>query len=156
MRSDRLVLRVAAGAVCALLLLPAVAQTLYKSIMPDGRVVYGDKPVRGAAKVEESQADTSKSGLGGVVTPREREALKEAEKARAQRGTVGDKVQAAEARLKAAEAARVAGEEPLPGERAGTAGGSSRLNDSYFERQRRLEGAVESARRDLEAARSGR
>ena len=71
MRSDRLVLRVAAGAVCALLLLPAVAQTLYKSIMPDGRVVYGDKPVRGAAKVEESQADTSKSGLGGVVTPRE-------------------------------------------------------------------------------------
>ena len=49
--------------------------------------------------------------------------------------------------LKAAEQARDAGKEPLPGERTGTAGGGSRLNDAYYERQRKLEQDVEKARR---------
>ena len=60
----------------ALLLQPAMAQTLYKSILPDGRIVYGDKPAPDAVKVEETRPDVSKGGIGGV-TQREQEALKD-------------------------------------------------------------------------------
>jgi hypothetical protein len=139
----------------ALLAQPAVAQVLYKSTMPDGRVVYGDKPAPDAVKVEETRPDIKKGGIGGV-TPREQEALRDLEKSRAQREAGADKVQSAEQALRNAEAARAAGKDPLPGERAGTAGGGSRLSEAYFDRQRKLEEAVEKARRELDAARSGK
>ena len=139
----------------ALLLQPAMAQTLYKSILPDGRIVYGDKPAPDAVKVEETRPDVSKGGIGGV-TQREQEALKEMEKARVKREGGEDKLRAAEQALRNAEAARAAGKEPLPGERIGTAGGASRLNEAYDDRQRKLEEAVEKARRELEAARAGK
>ncbi|HXF67048.1 MAG TPA: DUF4124 domain-containing protein, partial [Burkholderiales bacterium] len=44
----------------ALIGLPAVAQTLYKSTGPDGRVIYSDKPPPDAVKTEKRQLDTSK------------------------------------------------------------------------------------------------
>lgn len=44
------------------------------------------------------------------------------------------------------------GEEPLPGERLGTAGGRSRLAPAYFERQRALEDEVRAAQARLDAA----
>jgi len=141
--------------IAAVLLQPAVAQVLYKSTMPDGRIVYGDKPAPDAVTVEETRPDTSKRGMGGT-TPREKEVLREMEKSRAQREAGQDKVQAAEQALRSAETARAAGKEPLENERIGTAGGASRLNETYYDRQRKLEDAVEKARRDLEAARAGR
>ena len=139
----------------ALLLQPAVAQTLYKSTLPDGSVVYGDKPAPGAAKVEETRPDISKGGIGGT-TAREVEALKEMEKARLQREGGQDKVRSAEEVLKNAEAARAAGKEPLESERLGTAGGASRITDAYYERQKKLDADVEQARRELDQLRSGR
>jgi hypothetical protein len=139
----------------ALLLQPAVAQTLYKSTLPDGRIVYGDKPAPDAVKVEESRPDVKKGGIGGT-TPREQEALKEMEKARLQREGGQDKVTAAEQALRNAEAARAAGKEPLASERIGTAGGASRITDDYSVRQKKLEDAVEKARRELDQARSGK
>jgi hypothetical protein len=142
-------------AVAALLAHSATAQVLYKSTMPDGRIVYGDKPMPDAATVEETRPDISKRGIGGV-TPREQEALRDLEKSRARREAGQDKVQEAEQALRNAEAARASGKEPLPGERVGTAGGASRLGESYFDRQRKLEEAVESARRQLDAARAGK
>ena len=138
----------------ALLLQPAMAQTLYKSTMPDGRIVYGDKPAPDAVKVEETRPDVSKGGLGGT-TQREQEALKDLEKARLQREGGQETVRAAEQALKNAEAARAAGKEPLASERIGTAGGASRLGETYYDRQRKLEEAVDKARRELEQARSG-
>jgi len=153
MRSNRLALIFAAAFFCTLPAQPAGAQTLYKSIMPDGRVVYGDKPAPGAAKVEQPQIDTSKGGLGGSVTPREQGAVKEMERSQQQREASQARFQAATQALKDAEAARDGGKEPREGERIGTAGGASRLNEAYFERQRRLEAAVEKARRDLEQTR---
>lgn len=131
---------------------PAAAQTLYKSIMPDGRVIYGDKPAPGAAKVEETKPDISKGGIGGS-TQREAEALKELEKARLKREGGEGSVRAAEQALRNAEAARAAGKEPLPGERTGTAGGASRLTEEYYDRQRKLNDAVDKARRELEQVR---
>ena len=139
----------------AALLQPAVAQTLYKSTLPDGRIVYGDKPVPDAVKVEETRPDIKKGGIGGI-TAREKEALKELEKTRLQREGGQDKVRSAEEALKNAEAARAAGKEPLASERLGTAGGGSRITDAYYERQKKLDADVEQARRELEQARSGR
>jgi uncharacterized protein DUF4124 len=138
---------VAGGMLAAALAFPpAGAQVLYKSVLPDGRVVYGDKPDPGAAKVEEQKPDISKRGLGGS-TPREAEALKAMEESRAKRETADEKSRSAQDAVRAAEQARAAGKEPLAGERTGTAGGGSRLNDSYYERQRKLEEDVEKARR---------
>jgi len=130
------------------------AQPVYKSTLPDGRVIYGDRPDPAAAKVEESTPDTSNRGIGGV-TPREAQALEELESARAGREGESAKLRALQKAVTDAEAAQAAGKEPLPGERLGTSGGASRLNESYWERQRSLDDAVEKARRDLEAARSG-
>lgn len=139
----------------ALLLQPAVAQTLYKSTMPDGSVVYGDKPAPDAVKVEETRPDIKKGGIGGA-TPREKEALREMETSRAQREAEQDKVRAAEQALRNAEAARDAGKEPLESERLGTVGGKMRITDDYYARQKKLDDAVENARRELDAARAGK
>ena len=133
----------------------AAAQPVYKSTLPDGRVIYGDQPDPAAVKVEQSTPDTSDRGIGGAA-PREAEALKELEKARLGREGEDAKIQVLQKTLLDAEAAQAAGKEPLPGERIGTAGGTSRLNDSYWERQRSLDEAVEKARRELQDARSAR
>jgi hypothetical protein len=155
MKSNRLVSVATTAVFCALLLQPAAAQTLYKSTMPDGRVLYSDKPAPGAASVEEVQPETGKGGLGGSAA-RQQEMLQDMEKARLQREASQDKVKEAAQALKDAEAARDTGKEPRENERIGTAGGTSRLTDSYFERQRALQEAVEQARRKLDEARSGR
>lgn len=63
-----------------------------------------------------------------------------------------DEVRAAGAALKAAEAKREQGEEPQPGERTGTVGGFSRLNDTYFARQQALEQEIAAARKRYEDA----
>jgi hypothetical protein len=145
-----------AGVALALLMTSAAAQTMYKSTLPDGRVVYGDKPDPSAVKVEPITPDTSKGGIGGATTPGESQTLRQMQGARETREGAEARVQNAQKALEAAEAARTAGVEPLPGERIGTAGGASRLTESYDARQRQLEQAVEKARRDLDAARSAR
>jgi hypothetical protein len=145
---------IAAGFIAAVLLQPAAAQTLYKSVMPDGSVVYGDKPAPGAAKVEEPKIDTSTKGIGGS-TPREAEALQNLEKSRGKREAAAANLQAAEAALRQAEAALAAGKEPLPGERIGTAGGASRLNDAYYARQKKLTETVQNAQRKVDELRPG-
>ncbi len=52
--------------VAALFALPYIspeAQVLYKSTMPDGKVIFSDKPAPGAVKVEASRPDTSRQGV---------------------------------------------------------------------------------------------
>jgi len=149
-------LLLAGAVVVAALVLPAAfAQELYKSTLPDGKVVYGDKPAPDAVKVEKSKPDTSKKGLGGP-TAREQKALKELESSRAKREAGQNKVSAAEEALRNAETARTKGKEPGAGDRLGTAGGNQRFTDAYWERQKKLEQDVEKARRDLDAARAGK
>ena len=129
--------------------------TMYKSTLRDGRVVYGEKPAPDAVKVEAMKLDTSKKG---VLPPsaREVEAARQADQAKARGEAQGTALQAAEEKVKQAEAALAGGREPQPGERIGTAGGASRLNESYYERQKKLEQAVEQAKTELEKMRSGR
>lgn len=144
---------IAGGFLAATLALqPVVAQVLYKSTMPDGKVIYGDKPAPGAVKVEKSKPDTSKKGVA-PPTSGEEKALKQLQESRLKREAAQDKVQAAQKALQSAEAARDAGKEPTAGERLGTAGGQQRFTDAYWARQKKLEQDVENARRALDQAR---
>ena len=115
----------------------ALGQVIYKSTMPDGKVIYSDAPVPGAAKVESGRAPETK----GVdpVTPEQQQHIEQLQseyfsKLEAAR----DEVTAAEAQYKQATAARKAGREPLPIERQGRASGGSQLTMTYFERQQML------------------
>ena len=127
---------------------------LYKSTMPDGKVMYGDGPMPGAVKVEKTRPDTSKKGIT-AATPKEKEALKKMEAERTAGGG-GRGVQDVDGALRAMEADRERAKEPLPGERTGTAGGGSRLNDAYWERQKRLDATMEAMRKDLEKSRTAK
>lgn len=159
---------------------PAIAQTLYKSTLPNGEVTYGDKPAPGAVKVEAIKPDTSKTGIGPAARTakdiaRDAATLKEMEKARLEREAADARVRAARNALRDAEAARAAGAEPLEGERIGYIRQptdaekgkdadtgkdtdtkkkgpvfGNRLTEAYFERQQKLENAVEVARRNLD------
>ena len=133
----------------------ALAQTLYKSTMPDGKVIYSDKPALDAVKVEESSLDTSKKG---VVPPsaKEKAVLKQMTQERQAREAKDDRVRRAELTLHQAEVAQGMGKEPQPNERQGTATGAQRFTDGYWQRQKKLEQDVENARRALEQARSAK
>ena len=95
----------------ALVVSPALAQTTYKSTMPDGQVIYGDKPAPGAAKVEQTKVAPATKGLI-PPTPGETRALKQLEADRAKRDAVDSRMRAAEKALADAEAALAAGKEP--------------------------------------------
>ena len=140
-------------AVCLLASTAIGAQVLYKSTLPDGKVIYGDKPVPGAVKVEEQKPDTSKAGIQ-TTQPGDAAALKKMEQDRLKGERTGERVRAAEKALRDAEEALARGEEPLPGERTGTAGKGSQLNDAYWQRQENLKKNVERARLNLESARA--
>jgi hypothetical protein len=142
-------------AVAALLasFMAGAAQTLYKSTMPDGKVVYGETPVPGAKRVDTVAPPPAKTGTA-TITPQEKARAEQARSSPAPQQSAA--LEDARRQLLKAEAARDAGKEPLPGERLGTAGGNSRLTDAYFERQKSLELAVDAARKrvqQLEAAR---
>ncbi len=131
--------------------LGAGAQTLYRSTMPDGRVVLGDRPMPGARTVEEIQAP------GGNVAPAPAPPAAKARPAGTKPPAMT--LEAADAELREArqalEKAREAqskGKEPLEGERLGLAKGGSRLSDAYWARQKALADAVTQAERRVEAA----
>ena len=141
---------------CALALLAyagsVVAQPVYKSTMPDGKIVYGEKPAAGAKRVETIEPPPAKTGVTGL-TPEEKARAEKLARERASATAAADKagsaVDAARKALAQAEAARDGGKEPLPSERIGIAGGGSRLTEAYFARQKSLEAAVIAARKRL-------
>jgi hypothetical protein len=139
----------------------AHAQTVFRSVMPDGRVVYGDEPAAGAkesrtitlppsnvlttpkpaAPASKPAAPISKPTPESIPAPK-----KPAEE------TPDAQVANAEKELEAAQAALEAGREARQGERVGMVGGNSRLTEGYFERIKSLEAAVAAAQRKLEDA----
>ncbi|MGQ0524656.1 MAG: DUF4124 domain-containing protein [Betaproteobacteria bacterium] len=130
----------------------ANAQTMYKSTLPDGKVVYGEKPEPGAKQVDKVTPPPAQTGTK-ILTPAEQQKIDQRMKQRtAQDDLDRRRLESAYQQLKKAEAARETGKEPLPGERLGTATGASRLTDEYWARQKSLEAAVEAARRQVEQA----
>lgn len=132
----------------------AAAQTVYKSVMPDGSVVYGNGPVKGAAKVEPITVQpTVVTDSPATVSPetasRVRENLREEN---AEWTKAAQEVRSAEDALSAAKLAQESGVPPLPGEMVGNAGGGVRPSDAYFARQQQLADAVKKAQARLDAA----
>jgi len=134
--------------VTALIVQPVAAQTVYKSTMPDGSVVFSDQPQPGATKVDSSTPDTSDTGVQ-VLQPGAEGELRKMEAARQEGESSTDGRRQAEAALRKAEDALANGKEPLANERVGTAGGGSRLNDNYWQRQKTLQQNVTAARERL-------
>lgn len=127
---------------------PAASQTVYKSTMPDGKVVYGEKPVTGAQKVDKIDPPPAQTGTT-TITPQEKARAEQLANPRFVPKPASPDRSRDDARkaLQDAEAAREAGKEPLPGERQGLKGGGSRLTEEYHARQKSLDAAVEAARK---------
>ncbi|RZI40880.1 DUF4124 domain-containing protein [Herbaspirillum sp. HC18] len=126
------------------------AKKVYRQVMPDGRIVYSDKPVKGAKLDEVLTVDPSPEGApteskprppGPVVnepTPVERvSSIPESGKRKTLDDAEADIIRA-QMLLDDARKRQEAGVEPLAGERTGNASGGSRLNDAYYARQKRL------------------
>jgi hypothetical protein len=149
-----------AVAFAALTLLPAAAgaaeQYIYKSWEPDGSVTYAAQPAPDATKVERIEIRT--------LSPEQRRAahrLLHMDKATIEKGyailqkqwqAVDDGITRAQKNLQHAEQALRNGRAPLPGERRGMVNGKSRLDGAYFARIKRLEDAVNAARKRLDKA----
>jgi hypothetical protein len=134
------------------LLAPAAAQTVYRYVTPDGRTIFSDQPVPGA-KLQGTVTPPVQSPGAGPVEGRKPPAPDPAADNRAQRlRAATEEVEAATQALAQARARLETGKEPLPGERTGTAGGGSRLNDEYWARQAANEQAVARAQSRLDAA----
>jgi hypothetical protein len=130
------------------------AQKIGRYVFPDGRVVYSDLPVPGAKLVNEVAPPPPAS----VSPPPSREGKAAAPgvdpgAARVQRLDQADaEVRAATEALERARTQLQAGIEPFPGERTGTAGGGSRLNEAYDGRQAANQRAVADAEERLQRA----
>lgn len=139
---------------------PAEAQKAYKYVFPDGRVVYSDKPVPGARLEGEVQAPpppafqtVPPSATKPAAPAASKDAKEETTAARQRRFADADaEVRAATSALEQARAQLEMGKEPQPGERTGTAGGGSRLNEAYEARQQANERAVAEAQERLQRA----
>lgn len=134
----------------------AAAETVYKYQRPDGKVIYSDSPVPGAKLIgqfelvpapvptDPARAEPPRRPAETGEDPARRAAALEAADAR---------IKAADQALKDASERQQQAFEPLPGERLGNVGGgTSRLTEAYFARQRAAAAAVDAARAELDEA----
>ena len=135
---------------CVVLASAADAQPMFRSVMPDGKIVYGDKPAPGAKEAKQLNLPPL-----NVSTPAPAQAPAGASDA-PPTGSTNSNVAAARQNLDSAKKALEAGREPLPGERSSFAnkggGTNSRLNETYTQRIKSLEDAVTAAQTQLEEA----
>lgn len=148
-------LRSAVLVLLALAAAPAAAQTVYKSIMPDGSIVYGNGPAKGAAKVETITVERPVvTDSPATVSPEEARRVREDRRGEdAGWGKAAEEIRNAEEALSAAKLAQQSGVAPEPGEMIGNANNSFvRPSEAYFARQRDLADKVKEAQAKLDAA----
>jgi len=130
----------------------ATADQVFKSTMPDGSILYGNEPVKGAKKVEKMTPNTQDSGVR-ITTPHQKQDLDQRQSVRQEESSHREgELDQLKSALKQAEEAREAGREPHEGDFVGNARGGMRLNEEYLERQKTLETNVKEARKRLEEA----
>ena len=127
----------------------AQAQAIYRSVMPDGRIIFGDKPAPGAKESKPMALKPSNTAVpgptsGGGPSARQHEL---------ENATNG--VNAAQQNLDRARAALEAGRDPSPEERIGTKTGM-RTNELYDQRIKSLEQEVTAAQKQLDNAQNQR
>jgi hypothetical protein len=142
------------------------AETIYRQVMPDGRVVYSDRTLPGGRidhtiKVErpiKGNVWTVESGsnpvapLRGERTPVKRVAVTPEPVKKRSLDEATAEVIRAEMLLEDAKRQQEAGVEPLPGERIGNAPGDTRLSETYHQRQKLLAKYVSYAEAALNKA----
>ena len=142
------------------------AGSIYRHVMPDGRIVYADRPLPGGRIDHTIQVErpikgniwTVEAGTNPIAskraerTPVKRVAVAPAETRKMSLDEATAEVIRAEMLLEDAKRQQEAGVEPLPGERTGIVGGGSRLNEAYHERQKLLAKYVNYAEEALKKA----
>jgi len=144
---------VVAAASCAVVLESRAAeQTVYKSVQPDGSVVYGDAPVKGAVRNEKIKIQVDTLGTEADVAAAKRaldssrrKMLHDFATRDARRRKLDTDIADARRRLETVEANRDAGRIVQAGDRQG-----NRLTPKYWDRQRNLGVAVRQARTTLD------
>lgn len=146
------------------------ATQLYRQVMPDGRIVYSDKRIKGARLDDTLTVDPDSNGKswkaesGRRFTPPPRVERTQVQRVPSipplsKRKTL-DEAEAdvikSEMLLEDAKKRQQAGVEPLPGERTGIVGGGSRLNERYEARQKALAQEVAEAEAMLQRSRNER
>lgn len=134
---------------------PAAAQTVYKSVMPDGSIVYGNGPAKGASKVEPITVQPPVvTDSPAVVNPDAAQRVREDRRSEnAAWANAAEEIRSAEEALSAAKLAQQSGVAPEPGEMIGNANNSFvRPSEAYFARQRALADKVKDAQAKLDAA----
>ena len=149
----RLVSRIMAVAGCTIALGSfAAEQTFYRSVLSNGRVVYGDAPAAGAKRSEKItvRTDTPASEFDATAAQRalemsRQQLLRDAAARSARLTQLETEIATAYNQFKESGEVREAGREIQEGDRQGR-----RLLAPYWERQRRLEAAVRQARQGLD------
>jgi len=139
--------------------LPAGAQ-VYKNVMPDGRIIYSDKPMKGAGKTQAvdvppppTEADKAKAAQRLQEDERQKQALQERlDERRKKLDDADEKVKQARQALANAEAALESGRSPRPGEMLGSVGPNARPSEGYLQRIANLEQNVANAKKALDDA----
>lgn len=165
MLAIRRLFRVCVAAALWSAVMGASAQQVYKHVLPDGRVIYTDQPQQpGAAKSKAvelpatpSRDDKQRAQQSADENKQKRQELEQRLEARRNALEAADRqVEVARKALADAEANLERGRESQPGDRTGSTGPGTRLNERYFERQAENERAVAEARKALEEAQRAR
>jgi hypothetical protein len=142
--------------------------TIYRQVMPDGRIVYSDKAVKDG-KIDHTitieppvkgNLWTTQQGPRPNIPPRvERtQIVKAPSLSMEEKKKIAEQAESnvirAEMLLEDAKRKQEDGVAPLSGERSGNTNGTSRLNDAYAARQKTLADAVRYAETNLERARA--
>lgn len=143
------------------------ATTIYREVMPDGRIVYTDKALK-EGKVDHTitveppikgNLWTTQPGTRPHIPERieHTKIIKAPSLSPEEKKKVADQVESsvirAEMLLEDAKKAQADGIEPLPSERTGNVDGKARLNAAYWARQEALAKGVAYAEANLKRAR---
>ena len=132
-------------------------QPIYRSEMPDGRIIFGDKPAPGAKSSKQVILQAPNIAVPGPTSAPARDGSKPSNveggsSKPSNLDTADAEVKSAQQSLDDAKAALEAGREPTENERIGVARGGTRLNEAYDQRIRSLENAVTAAQKRLDDA----
>jgi len=136
----------------------AAEQTFYKSVQPDGSVVYGDAPTKGAVRTDKIKVPVDNLGSDADAAAAKRaleinreKLLQEVTARDALRRKLDNQIAEAARRVKEAEAARESGRNIGVGDREGR-----HLSPQYWDRQNKLALALRQARTALDRLKAER
>lgn len=137
------------------------AQQIYKSVDEKGNVIYSEQPYPGAQEAQPVEIDAGPSKAQQEEAAQRQRSLEQAvqqagDERTTQQRTARERLEKAEAEFDAAKRSLEQAKQIGPGDRQGTAGGGSRLTDSYRQRVEGAEAELAAARQRLEEAQAGK